>query len=116
MAVVTKQLPFIFIAFLYISYILYIFAEKQEYMEVSVTHKRKIIDIKEDTFKALSVIAAREGTNLKRFIENLLDKAAQEYDDSETFRYLSDNYPDGKVMLDRNERKDFMDWLGVSEK
>ena len=85
-------------------------------MEVAVTNKRKIIDLKEETFKALSVMAARQGTNLKRLIENLLDKTAEEYDESETYRYLSENYPDGKVMLDKEERKEFMDWLGVVEK
>ena len=81
-------------------------------MEATVTHRRKIIDLKEDTFKALSVMAARQGTNLKK----LIDKTAEEYDDSEAYRYLSENYPDGKVKLDGKERKDFMDWLGVVEK
>ena len=33
-------------------------------MEATVTYKKKIIDLKEDTFKALSVMAARQGTNL----------------------------------------------------
>ena len=78
-------------------------------MEATVTHRRKIIDLKEETFKALSVMAARQGTNLKKLIENLLDKTAEEYDDSEA-------YPDGKVKLEGKERKDFMDWLGVVEK
>ena len=85
-------------------------------MEATVTHRRKIIDLKEDTFKALSVMAARQGTNLKKLIENLLDKTAEEYDDSEAYRYLSENYPDGKIKLHGKERKDFMDWLGVVEK
>lgn len=43
-------------------------------MEATVTYKKKIIDLKEDTFKVLSVMAARQGTNLKKLIENLLDK------------------------------------------
>ena len=42
-------------------------------MEATVTYKKKIIDLKEDTFKSLSVMAARQGTNLKKLIENLLD-------------------------------------------
>ena len=84
-------------------------------MDATVTYKKKIIDLKEDTFKSLSVMAARQGTNLKRLIENLLDKTAEEYDDSETYRYLSDNYPEGHMRLDENERKGFMDWLGVKE-
>ena len=69
----------------YISYIFLIFAKKK-IMEATVTHRRKIIDLKEDTFKALSVMAARQGTNLKKLIENLLDKTAEEYDDSEAYR------------------------------
>lgn len=99
----------------YISYIFLIFAKKK-IMEATVTHRRKIIDLKEDTFKALSVMAARQGTNLKKLIENLLDKTAEEYDDSEAYRYLSENYPDGKVKLEEKERKEFMNWLGVTEK
>lgn len=85
-------------------------------MEATVTYKKRIIDLKEDTFKALSVMAARQGTNLKKLIENLLDKTAEEYDDSEAYRYMSENYPEGKVKLEKNERKEFMDWLGVVEK
>lgn len=96
-------------------YILYI-CTKGGTMEATVTYKKKIIDLKEDTFKALSVMAARQGTNLKKLIENLLDKTAEEYDDNEAYRYMTENYPDGQVKLDKNERKEFMDWLGVVEK
>ena len=32
--------------------------------------RRKVIDIKLDTFRGLSIIAASRGTNLKRFIEH----------------------------------------------
>lgn len=76
----------------------------------------KIIDLKEDTFKALSVMAVRLGTNMKKLIENLPDKTAEEYNDSEAYRYMYENYPDGQVKLEKNERKKFMDWLGVTEK
>ncbi len=85
-------------------------------MEATVTYKKKIIDLNENTFKVLSVMAARQGTNLKKLIENLLDKKAEEYDDSEAYRYMSENYLDGQVKLEKNERKEFMDWLGVAEK
>ena len=40
-------------------------------MEATITYKKKIIDLKEDTFKALSVMAARQGTNLKRLDRKL---------------------------------------------
>lgn len=36
--------------------------------------RRKIIDIPEDIFRYLSVKAAMQGTNLKRYIEGLLAK------------------------------------------
>lgn len=102
---------------IYTLYIVYIpIFVKKKIMGATVTHRRMIIDLKEDTFKALSVMAARQGTNLKKLIENLLDKTAEEYDDSEAYRYLSENYPDGKVKLEEKERKEFMDWLGVIEK
>ena len=55
-------------------------------------------------------------TNLKRLIESMLDRAAAEYDENESYRYLSENYPDGKVMLGKKEREEFIDWLGVVEK
>ena len=29
---------------------------------------------------------------------------------------MSEKYPEGKVKLEKNERKEFMDWLGVVEK
>ena len=85
-------------------------------MPSTVTYKKKLIDLKEDIFRTLSVMAARQGSNLKRLIESILDKTAEAYDDSEAFRYMSENFPDGKVMLEKQERKDFMDWLGVDEK
>lgn len=85
-------------------------------MEATVTYKKKIIDLKKDTIKTLSVMAARQGTNLKKLIENLLDKTAEEYYDSESYRYMSENYPDGQIKLEKNERKEFMDWLEVAER
>lgn len=85
-------------------------------METAIHHKKKIIDLKENTFKTLSVMAAKRGTNLKKLIESMLDKVAEEYDESEAYRYLSDHYPEGKVMLNGEERRQFMDWLGVVER
>ena len=41
----------------------------REYMKVTVTHKKNIIELKDDTFKILSVMAVRQGTNLKQSIE-----------------------------------------------
>ena len=41
----------------------------------TVTAHRKLIDIKPFVFESLSLEAARQGTSLKRFIENLLEQA-----------------------------------------
>ena len=43
--------------------------------------KRKLIDIKLETFRSLSEVAARSGTSLKQLIENILDNTAENYDD-----------------------------------
>lgn len=99
-----------------IYHIYFIYLQKRRNYGSDSNIQEKIIDLKEDTFKALSVMAARQGTNLKKLIESLLDKTAEEYDDSEAYRYMSEKYPEGKVKLEKNERKEFMDWLGVVEK
>ena len=44
--------------------------------------KRIIIDLSEDTFRSLSIMAANKGTNLKNLIEVLLEKAAEAYDEN----------------------------------
>ena len=75
--------------------------------------KRKVIDLKGDTFRSLSLMAASKGTNLKRLIEGLLDHVAEEYDDSKVYTWLVENRPDGKVFLTEKEKEDFENWLGV---
>ena len=44
--------------------------------------KRIVIDLSEDTFRWLSIMAANRGTNLKSLIEVLLEKAAEAYDEN----------------------------------
>ena len=55
--------------------------------------RRKIIDIPEDIFRYLSVKAAMQGTNLKRYIEGLLAKDVEDMlagmDDNDAYRWLS---------------------------
>lgn len=79
----------------------------------TLPRKRKIIDIKGDTFRSLSILAAKRGTNLKSFIEGILDHVAEDYDDNKVYAWLVKNRPEGKVFLDDKEQKDFEDWLGV---
>ncbi len=60
-------------------YIIYMQQIKIGTMTTTVLQpKRKIIDLREDTFRSLSVMAANKGTNLKNLIEGLLDKVAEE--------------------------------------
>ena len=75
--------------------------------------KRKVIDLKGDTFRSLSLMAASKGTNLKRLIEGLLDHVAEEYDDNKVYAWLVENRPDGKVFITEKEKEDFENWLGV---
>ena len=73
--------------------------------------KRKVIDIPEDIFRFLSVKAAMQGTNLKRYIESLLAKDVEDMiagmDDSEAYRWLSKHEPDGHVKVGEKEKQDF---------
>ena len=53
---------------------------------VSVTpSKRKIIDLKDDTFKTLSIMAIQKGTNLKNYIEDILNGIAEDYEDAKLY-------------------------------
>ena len=75
--------------------------------------KRLIIDLSEDTFRSLSIMAANKGTNLKNLIEGLLEKAAEEYDENKQYAWLSENISEGKEMVGEEEKKAFESWLGV---
>lgn len=75
--------------------------------------KRKVIDIKMDTFRALSVMAASKGTNLKNFIESILDHVAEDFDANEQYAWLVKEMPEGKEMASEEEAKDFENWLGL---
>ena len=75
--------------------------------------KRIIIDLSEDTFRSLSIMAANKGTNLKNLIEGLLDKAAEAYDENKQYAWLSENISEGKEMVGEEEKKSFESWLGV---
>ena len=79
--------------------------------------KRKVIDIPEDVFRRLSIKAAAQGTNLKRYIEGLLAKdvedAVANMADSEAYRWLSTHDPDGLVPAGKEEQDEFRKWLAV---
>ena len=75
--------------------------------------KRKIIDLNEDTFKTLSIMAIQKGTNLKKYIEDILNELAEDYEDAKIYARLSQERPDGNVMLNEQEKADFEKWIGV---
>ena len=75
--------------------------------------KRKVIDIKPDTFRGLSVIAASRGTNLKRFIEDSLDELVEAYDDAAVYCYLCQTEPEGLEMVSEKEKEAFEKSLGL---
>lgn len=80
---------------------------------VAAQSKRKIINLKEDTFKALSVMAIQQGTNLKNFIETTLDRIAENYDDGKLYAYLTKEFSDGKKPLKDKEKEEFENRLRI---
>jgi len=75
--------------------------------------KRKIIDIPEDTFRNLSIMAAAEGTNLKSFIENMLISQAKVISDEQIYQELLKTDLEGKMMASEEETKEFEKWLEI---
>ena len=79
----------------------------------AVPTKRKNIDIREDVYRFLSIKAAASGTNLKNYIEALLEKEVADMNEPATYQYLCTVRPDGDVELSEEETKDFENWLGL---
>ena len=77
----------------------------------TATFKRKIIDIPEDTFRNLSIMAAAEGKNLKSFIESLLISQAKVISDEDIYRELLKTDLEGKMMASEEETREFEKWL-----
>lgn len=79
----------------------------------TVQTKKKIIDISGNTFRSLSIMAANRGTNLKKFIESVLDSVAEAYDENQQYAWLVKNDAEGKEKASEKEKADFENWLGV---
>ena len=96
-------------------YIVYVCNKiKFRLMATTALQSKKItIELSEDTFRWLSIMAANKGTNLKTLIEVLLEKAAEAYDENNQYAWLSENISDGKIMVGEQEKKEFESWLGV---
>lgn len=83
-------------------------------MDVSVYHnRREVIDLKDYTFQWLSAKAREQGVNLKRYIEELLDRTVEDFDDDTAYTQMIQKYPDAKVMASEKETAEFEAWLGV---
>ena len=96
------------------SNILYTFAHNTKLRimnTATVPTKRKNIDIREDVYRFLSIKAAASGTNLKSYIEALLEKEVEDMNEAATYQYLCTVRPDGDVELSEEETKDFENWL-----
>jgi hypothetical protein len=74
--------------------------------------KRKNIDLPEDTFRALSVLAAANGKNFKVFIESLLNAEALMLTEETIYlEFLKD--PESQEMVSAEEKASFEEWLAV---
>ena len=81
---------------------------------VALSHsKRKIIDLDENTFKTLSIMAIQKGTNLKNYIEELLNEIAEDYEDAKIYAKLSKERPEGLIPVSKKEQEEFENWLDV---
>ena len=76
---------------------------------------RKLIDIPEDVFRALTLKAAAMGINLKKYIEQLLIEEANGMEDAELYHYLISTRPEGQVMVNETEKDDFMRRHGIGK-
>jgi hypothetical protein len=76
------------------------------------TKKRKNIDLSEDTFRALSIIASANGKNLKAYIETILKDEAKMLNEEMIYREFLTN-PESQEIISSDEKASFEKWLGV---
>lgn len=80
-----------------------------------INTRRKLIDIPENVFQVLSLRATSMGTNLKKYIEDLLVREMEDMDDAEVYKYLVASRPEGKVMLSDKEQEEFERKFGLGK-
>jgi hypothetical protein len=78
----------------------------------SPAKRRKNIDLPEDTFRALSVLAAANGKNLKVFIESLLNDEARMLTEEVIYLEFLKN-PESQEMVSAEEKASFEEWLAL---
>jgi len=95
-------------------YILYLCVLVLNYaiMEKIITTKRKNIDLKIDTFKALSIQAVEQGESLKSYIESILDFYADKEDLAMYFSKIKNN-ANCWEFLSEQEQNEFEKQLGI---
>lgn len=77
-----------------------------------VSKRRKNIDLSEDTFRALSVLASANGKNLKAYIETILNDEAKMLNEEMIYReFLKDQ--ESQEIVSSEEKESFEKWLGV---
>ncbi|WP_293738777.1 hypothetical protein [uncultured Parabacteroides sp.] len=79
----------------------------------ALPRKKKLIELPEDAFKRLSIMAVAEGKSLKAFIENLLISESKAMDDEALYRALTQADPEGQQYLMGEEKEDFEKSLGI---
>ncbi len=103
---------------MYTLYILYIFVCKTIYnfnknKMNTVTAKKKVIDIRPETFKALSLMAVSEGKSLKSFIEHKLEEITEDFEDYMLYEYLVSNDSSKKELANEEEIASFKTLLNL---
>jgi hypothetical protein len=77
-----------------------------------INKRRKNIDLSEDTFRALSVLASANGKNLKAYIETILNDEAKMLNEEMIYReFLKDQ--ESQEIVSSEEKESFEKWLGV---
>jgi len=74
--------------------------------------RRKNIDLQENTFRALSVLAAANGKNLKTYIENILNEEARLLEEEEVYHVLLKNQETQEI-ISTEEKANLEEWLGL---
>ena len=85
-------------------------------MHTTLEKKRKLIDVREDTLRTLSIKAAMEGTSLKKIIEEMLNNEADKIESDAEYKLyvnLLQTDPDGKTYLSPEETLTFEKRLGL---
>lgn len=58
-------------------------------------------------------MAIQKGTNLKNYIETLLNEIAEDYEDAKIYATLSKECPEGLTPVSKEEQEEFEKWIGV---